>query len=114
MGERLKDSKAERIRCLSENERLKKKMHDIDAENSELRRRLLAADKYKDQLREAKYAAGKLEYKIEKLQDRMEAAKDQLAQCKLDMLNVKSYVVSLISRKTIYCFILFFNCVKSE
>ncbi len=33
------------------------------AENAELKRRLLAAEKYKEQLRESKYSIGKLEYK---------------------------------------------------
>ena len=64
MGEKLKESRSDRLRCLSENDRLRKKIHDLEAENAELKRRLLAAEKYKDQLRESKYAIGKLEYKV--------------------------------------------------
>ncbi len=30
MGEKLKESRADRIRCLSENDRLKKKIHDLE------------------------------------------------------------------------------------
>ena len=53
----------------------------------------MAAEKYKDQLREAKYTIGKLEYKVEKLQDRLEKVKDDMAQCKLDLLNVNNFQV---------------------
>ena len=30
MGEKLKDAKSDRLRCLSENERLRKKIHDLE------------------------------------------------------------------------------------
>jgi chromosome segregation ATPase len=93
MGEKLKESRADRSRCLVENERLRKKVRELEVENAELRRRLLDAEKYKDLLRDAKYAIGKLEYKVEKLQDQLEQVKDKLAQCKLDLLNANSYQV---------------------
>lgn len=51
------------------------------------------AEKYKDQLREAKYIIGKFEYKMEKQQDRLEKVKDDVAQCKLDLLNARNYQV---------------------
>ena len=47
-------------------------MHDLEAENSELKRRLMDAERYKEKLKEAKYTITKLEYKLEKLQDRRE------------------------------------------
>jgi len=55
-----------------------------------LKRRLLEAGKYKEQLREHKYTVGKLEYKAEKLTDRLEKVRDDSAQCKLDLMSARS------------------------
>ena len=40
------------------------------------------AERYKDQLRETKYMITKLEFKVEKLQDRFEIIKDEVNQVK--------------------------------
>lgn len=90
MGEKQKECKSEKQRCKIETERLNKKIHDLEAINSELKRRLMDAEKYKDQLKEATEKITKLEFVVEKLTDKLEIIKDDVSQCKLDMLNANS------------------------
>nr|AVA26901.1 mucin-like spermatophore wall protein 1 [Lepeophtheirus salmonis] len=85
-GEKLKECFSDKSRCLSENDRLKKKIHDEEAENSEIKRRLLEAAKYKEQLKEVKFAIAKFEYKVEKLQENLEKVKEKLSDCRLDLM----------------------------
>ena len=56
-------------------------------ENSELKRRLMDAQKYKDQLKEVRSDITKQEYQAEKLQDKLEILVDDVATCKLDLIN---------------------------
>ena len=45
------------------------------------------AQKYKDQLKEVRSHITKEEYQIEKLQDKLEVLVDDVATCKIDLLN---------------------------
>ncbi len=99
LGEKLKEGRADRLRCLSENERLRQKKKELEAENSELKRRFLEAERYKERLTEAKYAIGKFEYKVEKLNDQAERIKDELEQCKLHLMTANNYEVGTLNHQ---------------
>jgi hypothetical protein len=64
------------------------------------------AERYKDQLREAKYVITKLEFKAEKLQDRLEILKDDLSQVSASFQAIKlirwSNLIKLVL-KTLMC-----------
>ena len=47
------------------------------------------AQKYKDQLKEVRNAITKQEYQAEKLHDKLEVLVDDVATCKLDLLNAE-------------------------
>ena len=64
-------------------------------ENSELKRRLMDAQKYKDQLKEVRSDITKQEYQAEKLQDKLEVLVDDVATCKLDLINAGIVQVNL-------------------
>ena len=64
-------------------------------ENSELKRRLMDAQKYKDQLKEVRSDITKQEYQAEKLQDKLEILVDDVATCKLDLINAGIVQVNL-------------------
>ena len=70
-------------------------MHQVEIENSELKRRLMDAQKYKDQLKEVRSEITKQEYQAEKLQDKLEVIVDDVATCKLDLLNAGIVNVSI-------------------
>ena len=57
------------------------------------------AQKYKDQLKEVRNAITKQEYQAEKLHDKLEVIVDDVATCKLDLLNAE--VVSVRSMSCI-------------
>ena len=59
----------------------------MEIENSELKRRLMDAQKYKDQLKEVRSEITKQQYQLEKRQDKLEIIADDVATCKLDLLN---------------------------
>ena len=53
------------------------------------------AQKYKDQLKEVRSEITKQEYQAEKLQDKLEVIVDDVATCKLDLLNAGIVNVSI-------------------
>ena len=73
-------------RCNQEIERLKSKIHDLEAEESDLKRRLLGAERYKETLKDLKVKETKLGFTLEKLTDKLEFYKDDLDQCKIDLI----------------------------
>jgi predicted RNase H-like nuclease (RuvC/YqgF family) len=88
-------------RCNQETERLKSKIHELEAEEADLKRRLLGAERYKDTLKEAKLKTTKLEFLLDKLADKLEFYKDDLDQCKIDLMAAKNFQVfkKKLSRK---------------
>ena len=76
-----------RRRCKVEIQAKKTQLHQAEVENSELKRRLMDAQKYKDQLKEVRILISKEEYQVEKLQDKLEVLVDDVATCKIDLLN---------------------------
>jgi predicted nuclease with TOPRIM domain len=51
-------------RCKSEIQAKKTRLHQVEVENSELKRRLMNAQKYKDQLKEVRSEITKQEHKV--------------------------------------------------
>ena len=92
---KLGECRNEAKRCKVEIQAKKTQLHQAEVENSELKRRLMDAQKYKDQLKEVRNAITKQEYQAEKLQDKLEVLVDDVATCKLDLLNAE--VVSVRS-----------------
>ena len=65
------------------------------------------AQKYKDQLKEVRSEITKQQYQLEKRQDKLEIIADDVATCKLDLLNAGFVEVK-------YDYILFRNCNNSS
>ena len=61
------------------------------------------AQKYKDQLKEVRSEITKQQYQLEKRQDKLEIIADDVATCKLDLLNAGFVEVK-------YDYIMFRNC----
>ena len=61
------------------------------------------AQKYKDQLKEVRSEITKQQYQLEKRQDKLEIIADDVATCKLDLLNAGFVEVK-------YDYIMFTNC----
>ncbi len=51
----------------------------------------MAAERYKETLKEVKLKATKLEMLVDKLQDKLELYKDDLDNCKLDLMDAKNF-----------------------
>merc|ERR1711894_838497 len=88
-GVKLEECRNQVKRCKVEIQTKKQQLHQAEIENSELKRRLMDAQKYKDQLKEVRNAITKQEYQAEKLQDKLEVLVDDVATCKLDLLNAE-------------------------
>ena len=86
-GVKLNDCRNTVKRCKVEIGSKKQRLHQVEIENSELKRRLMDAQKYKDQLKEVRSHIEKEEYQVEKLQDKLEVLVDDVATCKIDLLN---------------------------
>jgi len=86
---KLGECRNEAKRCKVEIQAKKTQLHQAKVENSELKRRLMDAQKYKDQLKEVRNAITKQEYQAEKLHDKLEIIVDDVATCKLDLLNAE-------------------------
>ena len=67
----------------------------MELEESDLKRRLNAAQRYKETLKDCKIKTQKLEFALEKLTDKMEFYKDDLDTCKIDLLAAKQIEVKL-------------------
>ena len=78
-------------RCKKEIERLKSKIHDLEAEEADLKRRLMGAERYKETLKDLKVKETKLGFTLEKLADKLEFYKDDLDQCKIDLIAAKQF-----------------------
>ena len=81
--------------CKKETQRLKSKIHEMELEESDLKRRLNGAERYKETLKDAKIKTQKLEFALEKLTDKIEFYKDDLDTCKIDLLAAKQIEVKL-------------------
>ena len=78
-------------RCQQEIERLKSKIHDLEAEEADLKRRLMGAERYKESLKDLKVKETKLGFVLDKLADKLEFYKDDLDQCKIDLIAAKQF-----------------------
>ena len=72
-------------------------MHDLELEESDLKRRLNAAQRYKETLKDCKTKQSKLEFTLEKLVDKMEFVKEELDTCKIDLLGAQQIQVAIES-----------------
>ena len=79
--------------CHKEVGNLKTKIHNLELEQSDLKRRLNKAQRYKETLQDAKIKQTKLEFTLEKLGDKLEFVKDELDTCKIDLLGAKQIQV---------------------
>ena len=71
---------------------MKSKIHDLEAEESDLKRRLLGAERYKETLKDLKVKETKLGFTLEKLADKLEFYKDDLDQCKIDLIAANTFI----------------------
>ena len=86
MAQKQKQCEGDIDMCHKEIERLKSKIHDLELEEADLKRRLAGAERYKESLKDAKIKQTKLEFTLEKLADKLEFYKEDLDQCKIDLL----------------------------
>merc|ERR1719342_739613 len=77
-------------RCKAEVATLEKTPIERKNENSELKRRLMDAQKYKDEKEKVRRNSDKVHYRHEKLQDKLEMINDEVAECKIDLINRKN------------------------
>ena len=77
--------------CGKETERLKSKLHDLQLEEADLKRRLNQAQRYKETLKDAKAKEAKLTLTLEKLADKLEFYKEDLDSCKIDLLGAQQH-----------------------
>ena len=77
--------------CGKETERLKSKLHDLQLEEADLKRRLNLAQRYKETLKDAKAKEAKLTLTLEKLADKLEFYKEDLDSCKIDLLAAQQH-----------------------
>jgi len=90
-GKRKKDECVAGIaRCKAEVVTLEKTLIEKKNENSELKRRLMDAQKYRDEKDKVRRNTDKVHYRHEKLQDKLELIQDEVAECKIDLLNRKN------------------------
>ena len=90
-GEKQRECNNGLQRCKTEVTRLHAKLHDMKVENTELQRRLMDAEKYKEQLKEINAETDKVQARHEKLHDKLELIQDDVASCKIDALNKQSF-----------------------
>ena len=81
-------------RCINEVATLRKTLEEKKNENTELKRRLLEAQKYKDELTKVRRNTDKVHYRHDKLQDKLDLIKDEVAECKIDLLNKRQMAIN--------------------
>jgi len=81
-------------RCKAEIVTLQKTLVAKKNENSELKRRLMDAQKYKDEKEKVRRNSDKVHLRHEQLLDKLEMINDDLAECKIDLLNKKNLALN--------------------
>jgi len=81
-------------RCKAEIETLQKTLIAKKNENSELKRRLMDAQKYKDEKEKVRRNTDKVHVRQQQLLDKLEFIQDSVAECKIDLLNKKNLALN--------------------
>merc|ERR1711915_447770 len=75
-----------------ENEGIEKKIEKLKRDNEDLRRKVLEAEHVKSDIVDAKAEKAKLERTLDKLKDKLEQIRDDLAECKIKKLAKQVYI----------------------